>query len=38
VHIKNIRKKLGADYDLIRTIWGIGYKYAEGVKKIEAEN
>jgi DNA-binding response OmpR family regulator len=38
VHIKNIRKKLGTDYDLIKTIWGIGYKYAEGTKKIEAEN
>ncbi len=30
VHIKNIRKKLGSQYDFIKTIWGIGYKYAEG--------
>jgi two-component system, OmpR family, lantibiotic biosynthesis response regulator NisR/SpaR len=30
VHIKNIRKKLGNEYDFIKTIWGIGYKYVEG--------
>ncbi|GFZ30269.1 DNA-binding response regulator [Clostridium zeae] len=30
VHIKNIRKKLGPEYDFIKTIWGIGYKYKEG--------
>lgn len=30
VHIKNIRKKLGRQYDFIKTIWGIGYKYIEG--------
>ncbi|WP_336864870.1 response regulator transcription factor [Peribacillus frigoritolerans] len=30
VHIKNIRKKLGAKYDFIKTIWGVGYKYVEG--------
>ena len=30
VHIKNIRKKLGNQSDLIKTIWGIGYKYVEG--------
>lgn len=30
VHIKNIRKKLGPEYDLIKTIWGVGYKFAEG--------
>lgn len=30
VHIKNIRKKLGPEYDLIKTIWGVGYKYTEG--------
>jgi DNA-binding response OmpR family regulator len=29
VHIKNIRKKLG-QFDFIKTIWGIGYKYVEG--------
>lgn len=29
VHIKNIRKKLG-QYDFIKTIWGIGYRYVEG--------
>ncbi len=29
VHIKNIRKKLGSEYDFIKTIWGIGYKYAQ---------
>lgn len=29
VHIKNIRKKLGPQYDFIKTIWGIGYKYTE---------
>lgn len=29
VHIKNIRKKLGGQYDFIKTIWGIGYKYIE---------
>jgi DNA-binding response OmpR family regulator len=29
VHIKNIRKKLGPEYNFIKTIWGIGYKYAE---------
>ncbi|MBE6088460.1 MAG: response regulator transcription factor [Clostridium beijerinckii] len=29
VHIKNIRKKLGPEYDFIKTIWGIGYKYKE---------
>lgn len=27
VHIKNIRKKLGNQYDFIKTIWGVGYKY-----------
>lgn len=30
VHIKNIRRKLGSQYDFIKTIWGIGYKYVEG--------
>ena len=30
VHIKNIRKKLGSQYDFIKTIWGVGYKYTEG--------
>jgi DNA-binding response OmpR family regulator len=30
VHIKNIRKKLGSQYDFIKTIWGVGYKYVEG--------
>lgn len=30
VHINNIRKKLGAEYDFIKTIWGVGYKYVEG--------
>ncbi len=31
VHIKNIRKKLGSDCDVIKTIWGVGYRYsAEG--------
>jgi DNA-binding response OmpR family regulator len=30
VHIKNIRRKLGEQYDFIKTIWGIGYKYVEG--------
>ncbi|MCM3597936.1 response regulator transcription factor [Metabacillus idriensis] len=30
VHIKNIRKKIGGQYDFIKTIWGIGYKYVEG--------
>ncbi|EGW38414.1 response regulator transcription factor [Desulfosporosinus sp. OT] len=30
VHIKNIRKKLGSQYDFIKTIWGIGYKFTEG--------
>jgi len=29
VHIKNIRKKLSPEYDFIKTIWGIGYKYKE---------
>ncbi len=29
VHIKNIRRKLGSECDFIKTIWGIGYKYAE---------
>jgi DNA-binding response OmpR family regulator len=29
VHIKNIRKKLDSQYDFIKTIWGIGYKYVE---------
>ncbi|MCZ8513710.1 response regulator transcription factor [Paenibacillus filicis] len=29
VHIKNIRKKLGRQYDFIKTVWGIGYKYVE---------
>lgn len=33
VHIKNIRKKLG-QYDFIKTIWGIGYKYVEGTNDI----
>ncbi|MDP4094451.1 MAG: response regulator transcription factor [Bacillota bacterium] len=27
VHIKNIRKKLGSDYDYIKTIWGVGYMF-----------
>lgn len=30
VHIKNIRRKLGSQYDFIKTIWGVGYKYIEG--------
>jgi DNA-binding response OmpR family regulator len=30
VHIKNIRKKLGKEYDFIKTVWGVGYKYVEG--------
>jgi DNA-binding response OmpR family regulator len=30
VHIKNIRKKLGGQYDFIKTVWGVGYKYVEG--------
>lgn len=30
VHIKNIRKKLGSQYDFIKTVWGVGYKYIEG--------
>lgn len=30
VHIKNIRRKLGSQYDFIKTIWGVGYKYVEG--------
>lgn len=30
VHIKNIRKKIGVEYDFIKTVWGIGYKYVEG--------
>lgn len=29
VHIKNIRNKLGKEYDFIKTIWGVGYKYVE---------
>lgn len=33
VHIKNIRKKLG-EYDFIKTIWGIGYKYVERNERI----
>ncbi|UII56158.1 response regulator transcription factor [Cytobacillus spongiae] len=27
VHIKNIRKKLGKEFEAIRTIWGVGYKF-----------
>lgn len=27
VHIKNIRKKLGEDHVMIKTIWGVGYKF-----------
>lgn len=27
VHIKNIRKKIGKEYECIKTIWGIGYKF-----------
>ncbi|MBP3039278.1 response regulator transcription factor [Bacillaceae bacterium Marseille-Q3522] len=27
VHIKNLRKKLGKEFDYIKTIWGIGYKF-----------
>lgn len=30
VHIKNIRKKLGSQFDFIKTVWGVGYKYVEG--------
>jgi len=30
VHIKNIRKKLGSEYDFIKTVWGVGYKFIEG--------
>ncbi|EFV74696.1 hypothetical protein HMPREF1013_05153 [Bacillus sp. 2_A_57_CT2] len=30
VHIKNIRKKIGVEYDFIKTVWGVGYKYIEG--------
>ncbi|THF73986.1 response regulator transcription factor [Cohnella fermenti] len=33
VHIKNIRKKLGAFSECIRTVWGVGYKLApEGLR------
>lgn len=28
VHIKNIRKKLGKECDVIKTIWGVGYRYS----------
>lgn len=38
VHIKNIRKKLGGQYDFIKTVWGVGYKYVEGMYEHEAEN
>jgi two-component system, OmpR family, lantibiotic biosynthesis response regulator NisR/SpaR len=34
VHIKNIRKKLGSQYDFIKTIWGVGYKYVEGKESV----
>ena len=34
VHIKNIRKKLGNQYNFIKTIWGVGYKYVEGKEGI----
>lgn len=34
VHIKNIRKKLGSQYDFIKTIWGVGYKYTEGKESL----
>lgn len=34
VHIKNIRKKLGNQYDIIKTIWGVGYRYVEGNERI----
>ncbi|KUO70197.1 MAG: two-component system response regulator [Clostridia bacterium BRH_c25] len=34
VHIKNIRRKLGSQYDFIKTIWGVGYKYVEGKEGI----
>lgn len=27
VHIKNIRKKLGKHAEMIKTIWGVGYKF-----------
>ncbi|ULO06246.1 response regulator transcription factor [Paenibacillus sp. 19GGS1-52] len=27
VHIKNIRKKLGAYAECIKTVWGVGYKF-----------
>lgn len=29
-HVKKLRSKLGAKGDLIRTVWGIGYKMSEG--------
>jgi two-component system phosphate regulon response regulator PhoB/two-component system alkaline phosphatase synthesis response regulator PhoP len=29
VHIRNLRKKLGPDVDLIKNIRGVGYKLAE---------
>lgn len=34
VHIKNIRNKLGKEFNFIKTIWGVGYKYVEGNEKI----
>ncbi|MDQ0196448.1 winged helix-turn-helix domain-containing protein [Paenibacillus wynnii] len=27
VYLKNIRKKIDPDHKLIKTIWGIGYKF-----------
>lgn len=29
-HVKKLRSKLGAKGDLIKTVWGIGYKLSEG--------
>ncbi|PIG99357.1 winged helix-turn-helix domain-containing protein, partial [Clostridium combesii] len=26
VHIRRIRKKIGKEYNYIKTVWGVGYK------------
>ena len=36
-HVQRLRKKLGDEADLIRTVWGIGYKLQTSVSTSSAQ-
>lgn len=39
VHVKRLRKKIGTEENpYIHTIWGVGYKFDESIRKTEHEN